>query len=408
MKKTNMTIFDLRIDLTSSICNQNIQSFSPIDLIEIICREYFSCLDKPIGKTDSKIERDKEIKQIISKYYGIDCRAYSKEEIALLMDKTKERVRQQLIKFNKFFYSIIKDENHDYKIINEVSDIITNFQNEVSQFRILSQNNLKEALLNKFGIDKDNIKKEFLSVLFDILEIRERAPIAHHLKNNSFIFTDKKADIELFFKICYLVYIFIEKSKIASELEDIIIYVKRSNQKFPNDLIEIACNQIEEIEQVSNVDKIKYQLKFENLSGAKDMAYRFLSYKGEFIKLAEIIKEINHILHKSKSKKRATKTLANQLVTDDKFVAQGKSGYWGLTEWAGNNESMFDSISNTLLHFNKPLNKNEIFNHIIKDRPKVPIKSLDTILYDKTRYSKISNNCFILNAWRDIYKTKVI
>lgn len=410
MTKTNsnISIFDLRIDLSDLIQKENIKSLSPIDLIELIIKGYFSYLDKPFGKTDSKIERDKELKTIIAKYYGIDCRAYSKEEIALLTDKTLERVRQQLISFNKLMLATLNDENEDFKIQTEVCDVILNFQKEISQFKVISKTKLKETLFLNFGIPGDKIKNEFLSILFDIIQIKERTPIAHHLRNNTFLFSDKQVSIDMFFEICYLVFIFLEKNTIATELEDIIIDVKRTNAKFPKELIEIACNQIEEIEQVVSENKNRYQLKFEDLSNAKDMAYRFLMQKGEFIKLAELIKEINHLLHKNKSKKRVTKSIASQLVTDNRFIAQGKSGFWGLTEWEGNNEILFGLISNTLLHYNKPLSKKDIFSHITKDRPKIPIKSLDTILYDKTRYSKLNNDCFILNEWRDVYKAKIV
>lgn len=410
MTKTssNISIFDLRIDLSDLIQKENIKSLSPIDLIELVIKGYFSYLDKPFGKTESKIERDKELKTIITKYYGIDGRVYSKEEIALLTDKTLERIRQQLISFNKLLLATLKGENKDFKIQAEVSSVIIDFQNEISKFKVLSKTKLKETLFQNFGIPEEKIKNEFLSILFDIIEIKERTPIAHHLRNNTFLFSDKLVSINTFFEICYLVYIFLEKNTIVTELEDIIIDVKRTNTKFPNELIEIACNQIEEIEQVVSGDKTRYQLKFEDLSNAKDMAYRFLMQKGEFIKLAELIKEINHLLHNSKSSKKVTKSIASQLVTDIRFIAQGKSGFWGLTEWEGNNETLFGLISNTLLHYNRPLSKKEIFNHITKDRPKIPIKSLDTILYDKTRYSKLDNDCFILNEWRDIYKAKIV
>lgn len=401
-------MFDLRVDLSDSIKNENIESISVIELIEVIVEEYLSYLHKPLGKTESKIKRDKELGQMISKYYGLYGRALNKDEIALLTGKTTERVRQQLKNFTISLSNIINDKNTEFKVKSQIQSKFADFKSTIENIRILSKEKLNDILSKNFGVSTANIKEEYLNILFDTIGTRERTPLAHHLKNNTFIFTDNSVSIDEFFEICYLVYISLEKNVVPTELDDIIIDVKRNNSKFPKELIELACNNIQEIEQVEHDSHVKYQLRFENLSSAKDMAYRMLSQKGEFIKLAELIKDINHILYKAKSSKKVTSSIASQLVADSKFVSQGKTGYWGLTEWEGNNETLFDLVNNTLLHFNKPLSKREIFNHIIKDRPKVPLRSLDTIIYDKTRYLKLDNGSFILHEWRDLYKGQIV
>lgn len=401
-------MFDLRVDLSDSIKTENIESISVIELIEAVIEEYLSYLNKPLGKTESKIKRDKELGQMISKYYGLSGRALDKDEIALLTGKTAERVRQQLKNFTNSLSNIINDKDTELKVKPQIQSKFAAFKSTIENIRILSKKKLNDILFQNFGVNKAKFKEQYLNILFDTIDARERTPLAHHLKNNTFIFTDNSISIDEFFEICYLVYISLEKNVVPTELDDIIIDVKRNNSKFPKELIELACKNIQEIEQVEQDNHIKYQLRLENLSSAKDMAYRMLSQKGVFIKLAELIKDINHILYKSKSTKKITSSIASQLVADSKFVSQGKTGYWGLTEWEGNNETLFDLVNNTLLHFNKPLTKKEIFNHIIKDRPKVPLRSLDTIIYDKTRYLKLDNGSFILNDWRDVYKTQIV
>ncbi|WP_462255164.1 hypothetical protein, partial [Ferruginibacter sp.] len=410
MKDNNQlrTMFDLRVDLSDLIKIENIESISVIVLIEAIIEEYLSYLNKPLGKTESKIKRDKELGQMISKYYGLSGRALNKDEIALLTGKTPERVRQQLKNFANNLSNIIIDKDTELKVKSQIQNKFAAFKSTFENIRILSKENLNEILSKNFGVNTAKIKEEYLNILFDTIGTRERIPLAHHLKNNTFIFTDDSVSIDEFFEICYLVYISLEKNVVPTELDDIIIDVKRNNSKFPKELIELACKNIHEIEQIEHDNHIKYQLRLENLSSAKDMAYRLLSQRGKFIKLAELIKDINHILYKTKSTKKITSSIASQLVTDSKFVSQGKTGYWGLTEWEGNNETLFDLVNNTLIHFNKPLSKKEIFNHIIKDRPKVPLRSLDTIIYDKTRYLKLDDGSFILNEWRDLYKTQVV
>src|SRR3954469_19986487 len=401
-------IFDLRVDLSNAIKIDNLESISVMELIEDLVKEYLSYLNKPLGKTESKIKRDKELGHMISKYYGISGRALNREEIALLTGKSPERVRQQLKDFTNNLSNIINDQHTELKVKSQIQNKFAVFKKTVKNIRILSKEKLNEILTQSFGVNTTKIKQEYLNILFDTLGTRERTPLAHHLKNNTFIFTDDSVSIDEFFEICYLVYISLEKNVVPTELEDIIIDVKRNNNKFPTELIELACKNLHEIEQVKHDNHIKYQLRLENLSSAKDMAYRILSQKGEFTKLAELIKEINHILYKAKSAKKVTSSISSQLVTDSKFVSQGKTGYWGLTEWEGNNETLFDLVNNTLIHFNKPLSKKEIFSHIMKDRPKVPLRSLDTIIYDKTRYLKLDDGSFILNEWRDLHKPQVV
>ena len=77
MAKTNssISIFDLRIDLSTLINVETIQFLSPIDLIELITQSYISYLDRPFGKTESKLKRDKDLKIIIKKLNGLDGRA---------------------------------------------------------------------------------------------------------------------------------------------------------------------------------------------------------------------------------------------------------------------------------------------------------------------------------------------
>lgn len=331
MKDNNQlgTIFDLRVDLSDSIKIDNIESISIIELTEAIIEEYLSYLNKPLGKTESKIKRDRELGQMISKYYGLSGRPLNKEEIALLTGKTPERVRQQLKNFTNNLSNIINDKDKELKVKSQIQKKFAVFNSTIENIRILSKENFNDILSKYFVVNTAKIKEEYLNILFDTIGTRERTPLAHHLKNNTFIFTDNSISIDEFFEICYLVYISLEKNIVPTELDDIIIDVKRNNSKFPKELIELACKNIKEVEQVEHDNQSKYQLRLENLSSAKDMAYRILSQKGEFIKLAELIKDINHILYKTKSTKKVTSSIASQLVIDSKFVSQGKTGYWG-------------------------------------------------------------------------------
>ncbi len=401
-------LFDTRIDLSNSVDLNSYESLNPFVLIDSIIQEYFRSLESKFGKTESKMRRDLILKDVIFKSYGIDSKIYSNEEIGLLISKSSERVRQLLVDFSGNIFETLMDKNPNFKVDRRVALKIIEFEKQLHGFKVMSMYNFTERYLLQQNIKIDKSKTYLLNIFFDIFEVALRSPVSfHHIKNNSFIFFDKKLNINLVFKCCYFVYEYLEKNVLAADIKDIVIDTRRKLPKVDSELIEIACNQLHEIEMVSDLPSAKYQLKAQYLSNASDKVYRLLSKCNRYLKLAEIVKEINSDLYKSGTDKKITSSVAVRLPSDNRFASQGKTGYWGLTEWNGNNETMSELITKTFLHFNKPLLESEIFDHIKKSRPQIPIRSLDTIIYDKTRYTKLNNNNFILNEWKPLYKNLI-
>jgi hypothetical protein len=402
----NPQMFDLRIDLSNFKESDNPDA-SPFEIVNNIINEYFKYLDNPIWKTDSKILRDRALIDIVSKSYGIKTRYFTKEEIALLTGKTSERIRQRLIEFNDTLLKIINGEDEKFKINANCKKIIIEFYDSVNRTAIISLKNFKEIVLPFLGVDGNITNEEFLPY-FGIFKIVQRSPLTHLLRNNTFLFIDSSIKIDEYFEICYLVYLYLEKSIIPVEIEDIIIDVKRKKPNTEARLIELACSEVLEVEKLSLETKFKYQIRLDCLSNANDMIYRLLNERKQFIKLAEIIREINHNLYLLKSGRKISNSISTTLASDGKFVSQGKTGFWGLTEWEGNNETLYDLITNTLVHFNKPLKKKEIFDYVLESRPKVPLKSLETMIYDKSRFLKLNDDTFIISGWKNIYKDQIV
>ncbi len=206
--------------------------------------------------------------------------------------------------------------------------------------------------------------------------------------------------------VCYATYIVVEKNTIPIELNDLVIGVKNKlkNISFSKNDIVKACEVIDTI--TINLEN-KYSILFDKLSSASDMAFRILFEESQTMKLAEILKRINFRLLKS-DKKRVTKiSLNQQMNTDSRLIPIGKSGFWTLKEWKEENKTMYELITETLIFFNKPLKKENIYLHIHKSRPNIPVRLLDTVIYN-SRYCKIKGDRFILSEWKDLYKNDII
>ncbi|MFT6945606.1 MAG: hypothetical protein ACJARP_000011 [Vicingaceae bacterium] len=373
------------------------------DLTEIV-HSYVSRLKFSQNKTKGKSERDLRKSKIMSFSYGLENKIYSKEEISLLLDISPERVRQ-------LKKEILKDlreqifEPEKSSLFGENYDSLIKFKEELKYLNVISFKFLLSDV--ELKLDSNTINaKDLLNLIIDIFEFSFTKIHLHLLKNNELIFTSKEIDKNEFLQICYATYLVVEKNTIPIELNDLVIGVKSKLKKiaFSKNIVEKACEVIDAIS--INKDN-KYAISFDRLSSASDMAFRILFEEGKKIKLAEILKQINFRLINT-DKKRVTQTSLNtQMNIDSRLVPLGKSGFWTLREWNEENKTMYELITETLTLFDKPLKKEAIYAHIHKTRPNIPIRSLDTVIYNK-RFSKIKGNKFILSEWRDLYKSDII
>jgi DNA replication protein DnaD len=99
------------------------------------------------------------------------------------------------------------------------------------------------------------------------------------------------------------------------------------------------------------------------------------------------------------------KNLYAAIKNDKRLLPLAKSGVWTLTEWEEENLIIYELITNTLLHFNKPLIKEDIFSHILKTRPFIRTHSLNSAIYN-SRFMQLRDKKFILSEWKDLYQKK--
>lgn len=366
---------------------------------------FISRLEVKMSKTLSKIERDERKKQILEYTYGLKSKTYTREEISFLLDITSERVRQIGIEVVKEISREVTTEDKNTFFSYYIPEII-DFKNNLVKKGVLSQNQFKNYITANYDIDF--IEDEpYLNLLIDVLDFRVAKTHLHLLKDNDLIFFDRKINYKLFIRVCHAVFIAVERNTIMTEFEDIIISVKRklSKDKVPNDYIKMALVAIEACELIEK-DKIQYyQIAFNKLSSASDMAYRVLFETNDRMSLTDILRTINHRL--IGTERRIDRiSLNNQMNGDKRLIPLGKTGVWTLAEWGEDNLSMYDLVTNTLIHYNKPLSKKEIFSHIQKTRSFIKTRSLDTIIYD-SRYTQLVDKKFILTDWKDSYKGKI-
>ncbi|HSH67446.1 MAG TPA: SEFIR domain-containing protein [Bacteroidia bacterium] len=367
---------------------------------------YISRLNVKVNKTLPRIERDERKRKILEFSYGLSSKYYTNEELSYLLDLTKERVRQIGIEVIKEITEEVTTEINGTFFSYYLKDI-TDFKKDLKNKGVLSQKGFKDYIVKTYNIDL-NEYESYLILLIDVLEFKVIKTHLHLLKDNDLIFFDNRIKHKLFVQVCHAVFLAVEKNTIKTEFEDVIISVKRklNKDKVPNDYIKMALTAIDDCELVI-IDSTQYfQISFSKLSSASDMAYRVLFEENKRMNLSDILRTINHKLANTSRRSIEKISFNQQLNMDKRFVPLGKTGVWTLTEWGEDNLSMYDLITNTLIHFNTPLTKKEIFSHIQKTRSFIKTRSLDTIIYD-SRYTQLIDKKFILTDWKDLYKNKI-
>ncbi len=381
------------------------EEFGFIEKFKKYVNSFISRLEVKMNKTPSRLERDGRKKQILEYKYGLKSKIYTGEEISFILDIPAERVRQIGLEVVKEINKEITTEEKNTLFSYYMPEIV-DFRTSLIEKGVLSQNQFKNYIIQTYEIDLTEYES-YLNLLIDVLGFKVVKTHLHLLKDNDLIFFDKNINYKLFVRVCHAVFVAVERNTIKTEFEDVLISVKRKliKDKVPNDYIKMALIAIEDCELITEDTTEYYQISFNRLSSASDMAYRVLFESNDRLSLTDILREINHRLIGTR-KKVDRVSLNQQLNMDERFIPLGKTGIWTLTEWGEDNLSMYDLVTNTLIHFNKPLLKKDIYAHIQKTRPFIKTRSLDTIIYD-ARYTQLIDKKFILTDWKDAYKGKV-
>ena len=368
-----------------------------------IVDNYTRSLQFSQNKTKSKAERDEAKRMALTLYFGLEGTKYSKEEISIITELSEERIRQ-IIKESLIEINSLNNNKNEVQLFKEKTENIDRFIQELESVKVWNYNLLLNHESNRLNISIEEIDP-YLQLFIATKNYSLNRIHLHHLSGTELVFTENQIIKKNFIKLCYTVYLIIEKNILPINEMDLLLRTKKKykNEIATNENILLCPELIPNISIVRKGSKTLFQIDFHRLSSTSDMAYRVLFENGERMKLAEVLKEINHRIQKHKDKKVNKISLNSQMNMDKRLLPLGKSGVWSLKEWNDSNKTMYDLISETLTLFNKPLTKKEIFSNIQKSRPNIPTRSLDTVIYNE-RFKKLKSKSLFKHSISTVHK----
>jgi hypothetical protein len=367
---------------------------------------YMESLAVQANKTKQKQKWDHHRKMVLENSYHLTPRRYSRKEMSFLFGVTEGRVRQINRETIAGIKGKIDEVNPDIFTLYYLEDI-KKLDSYLQSEGVWPKNKFYNYLNEKYQIDIEQ-EKPFVNLLLDVLGYKIAKTPFYIIKDNEMVFFDKTIDRNLFFKICHAIFIALEKNAVPTEVKDVIISVNRDLKPLTTDhsLIEKALNVVGDVEPVVRDEAKLYQVAFHRLSSSADMACRILFEQENWMKLQEIGGEIDRRLGLKNKKSIDLRSLYTAMKKDRRLLSFGKSGIWTLTEWGGNDPGVCGLITNTLLLFNEPMSKEDLFAHIHETLPFIPI-SLLNLNINNSRFAQLKDTRFILAEWKDLYKGKI-
>ncbi|BFP43218.1 hypothetical protein FGF1_40630 [Flavobacteriaceae bacterium GF1] len=369
--------------------NLNPESF--IDLINETVSDYLNLGDNDLQKG------------IINHYYGLNSSdKYTLEELSDYYQKTRERIRQlkvlTLEKIDSFLSKGI-DEELRCNCINELCSNYVELKNQVFEQKILSRETLIEFLIENYSYNNKN--DEVINLIIDLFSLHICGKVETYFTTADILIIDK-SEKKKFLKTADLVLRTLKKSISPLNEMQVIINCKRKAKTIANKDIIKAIEILPEIEMIQNGDINLYQVKFEFLSSASDRVYRVLIENGDTMYIDNIVSDINRrLIHSNTSKIYDRHSLA--IASDSRFIALGKTGYWGLKIWGKNSVKIELLIKKALYKLDKPSSYDEIYQEVIKERPKLKESSVRSLIGRDCL--KVESEKWILPEWKQKYSS---
>ncbi|MBY0067840.1 MULTISPECIES: hypothetical protein [Empedobacter] len=360
----------------------------------------------------SKKAKEKQLRNvdIIQKYFGINSKIYTREQIGVRHRINSERVRQIIVDiFYRDISSLLNDEfleSWNLRINKNALELLHSFKKDIAGTYALNEKDISNWL-KEYGINEElNSKREFFDLLFKIWGYNKVKTSRHHYLRNNQIYLSNSIDSELFLNVSTKIYTFLEKRVIPTTLEDIIIEVLEEFD-VSDEFIQLCCDTIYEIEKT---DTLTYQMKFEKLSSINDYTFRLLYEKKKTLSYNELLHLINQRLVQV-DQAITLQTLKQTLKKDENVVPLGKTGNWTLAILDPNVDSQIDLILKSFRIHDKPLSEREILNHIHSEYSRVDVseRSVSSNLRNyKEKFKKVKGKKFILSEWEYKYKNDIV
>ncbi|MBU1620511.1 MAG: hypothetical protein KJ556_06750 [Gammaproteobacteria bacterium] len=354
-----------------------------------------------LSKKKSK-SRDRD-SDVLNKRFGLNGnKKYKLEELGTYYDVTRERIRQIEDKSLKELSLLMKNKLNQkgWKICPELQAQYLVVEEKINDSEwIVLKEDVERIFRGGYG---EVLTSEYLDLFMEVCGyIKMPSNIAGFRGEISESWCKasnyKKSEIESIFQALDVVY----DTPKSIQLFDLIISAKKkmkSKANISNESIKIALSATGDI----NFNEDQITVKFSRLRSAADKALRVLESHGKPVHFSKITQEINVLGGNSSSSNQVKETnLKNQLVADNRFTPIGKSGEWGLTEWAHlNNITIIEAIEKVLHAAGRPLPFADIEMGVSKVRPDASPKSLIVYLNDQTLFTRVGKGEFALSAWR--------
>lgn len=386
----------------------DVASFSEQELNDLIDgRPYLikvNCDDKeinlvkliiPIAQALVSVSGDERGYIILEKRFGLGSgEEYTLQEIGDFFDLTRERVRQIEEKILSKLQHAITTPDISGKwrmpetVINKVkeySDFVAKTDVPFTEAEIIQ---LTEQYFNFEMKQEDIISLKLLLVLLGYSPISKTIsgwgrPLRPAWVNSNYKIARLYKSIPRIFRI-------IQTSVVPISLFDLTITVnKKRKNKISTQDIEHSIKILSEIEVLPEK---QYQLNFESLSSLADQAFRVLYENNNPMHLRDLQRGINYRMVKAGfSTDARIRSLGNQLASDTRFSAIGRSGSWSLTKWENIRRETIVELMQEFFHIKQSsATADEIFEFVVSKRKNVAKNSITLYLTTNDLFVRVS------------------
>lgn len=336
---------------------------------------------------------------ILYRRYGLDGKKPATlDDVGVFLDITRERVRQLQERAQRNLHNFIflnqQDNFSDIRL--EIVGLKQSIEAEGSPVK--REIELFQLITSRYGLALTSSLEQHYRLLFSVFGWEDAMSKPNSVYNPEpfWILPGEKLTKDRIFEAGKRITELLQEHCIRVEYFEIKVSLNAKRQnRFTDSEIRTAIKICQDIEQFEDDT---FQMTFQRLRSAPDMAYRVLSEAGTPLSSAAIYREVSRRLALSGENILSRYTISNSMVNDSRFASIGKSE-WALTDWD-------DVVLGTIVHHmqqffyqnNRPAKEKEIYD-FVKERRKVSRKSIAAYLADRDEFVRVSKGLYQLTEW---------
>jgi hypothetical protein len=143
------------------------------------------------------------------------------------------------------------------------------------------------------------------------------------------------------------------------------------------------------------------QSRFEHIKGRSNQVARILWEANTPLHKKDVVREMNKRLIAAGKTKVSLATLTNHTMRDERFVAFGRSGHWGLANWEhATSSTITELMEESLIALNRPATVEEIYSYVAVRRP-ASVSSIKIYLAAGGNFRKADRTRWGLSTWKE-------